>query len=325
MYLDAIIVTVWLLGSYLGLVFLAGAWWQVLLLGASLSCAIAAVGFKIQHDGNHGAFSERRWVNRLTGLGLDAIGGSSYIWRQKHNLLHHGYTNLAGADNDIDLGLLGRLSPAQPYRSWHRYQHIYLWPLYSLLAIKWQWLDDFSKLWLGRIGRQPFPRPKGWDLAGLVFGKAFAFTAALVVPALFHPLQRVLPVYLSIMALTGLLLAVVFQLAHSVGEADHPRIAAGEGRVGHDWAVHQVLTTVDFARKNPLITWFVGGLNFQVEHHLFPRIAHVHYPALSRIVETVCARRGVRYNAHRSFFAALAAHFRFLREMGRPLYREGRC
>lgn len=318
MYFDAAVVLVWLAGAYAGLVFLASTWWQAVLCGLALSGAIAAVGFKIQHDGNHGAFSRSKWVNRLAGIGLDAIGGSSFIWRQTHNHYHHGFTNLPQADNDIDLGLLGRLSPAQPHRPWHRFQHLYLWPLYAFLAVKWHWFDDFSKLWKGKIGTQPMRRPRGWDLLGLIAGKAFALTVCLVVPALFHPFPVVLLGYLGVLGVTGFLLAVVFQLAHSVGEAEHPVILDRHRALGHDWAVHQVRTTVDFARPCRWLTWFVGGLNFQVEHHLFPRIAHIHYPALSQIVEEACAGRGIPYAAHPSFPAALLAHYRFLRRMGRP-------
>ncbi len=317
MYLDALVVAGWAAGSYLALVFLAGTWWQVALAALSLACAVAAIGFKIQHDGGHGAFSERQWVNRLTAMALDAIGGSSYVWRFKHNVLHHSYTNLAGVDDDIELGALGRLSPAHRHRWFHRFQHLYIWPLYTTVALKWQLVDDFVRVARGRIGPQRFPRPRGWDLVGLIGGKTFALSLALLVPALFHPLWIVLVVYLATMMMIGFLLAVVFQLAHSVREAEHPDLPPDVSRIESEWAVHQVRTTVDFARANPVLTWFLGGLNFQVVHHLFPRVSHVHYPALARIVEEVSARHGVRYMAHRSFLGAIASHFLFLREMGR--------
>ncbi len=316
LYAKALVILGWLAASYVFLVFFAAAWWAGVLAAVSLAFAIAAVGFNIQHDGNHGSFSESERLNRLASWGLDLLGGSSYMWRYQHNTFHHTYTNLAGADDDISLGVLGRLSPAQPYYRFHRYQHLYVWPLYAFIALRWQLWGDFRMLVTGRIGPQRIKRPRGRDLAGFVAGKLLLAGTAFVVPALVRPFWQVLLFYAGTMMLTGFLLAIVFQLAHSVDAAEHP--AEAEGRLAAEWAVHQVETTVDFARRNRLLTWYVGGLNYQVEHHLFPRIAHVHYPAIARIVEETCARFGVRYRAYRSLAGVLASHYRFLREMGRP-------
>lgn len=310
-------IALWATASYVALVVLAANPWQATLSGLSLALAVAAIGFNIQHDGNHEAFSERRWVNRLMGLSLDSIGGSSYVWRFKHNLLHHSYTNLDGIDNDVDVGILGRLTPAQRRLSFHRFQHLYMWPLYATVAIKWQFYDDTARILLGRVGPRRFPRPLGFDLAVFLAGKATFVTLAFVVPALFHPFGRVVGAYVAVMSVVGLVLASVFQLAHSVEEAGHPPLPPEGARVPAEWAVHQVETTVDFARGNRLLGWYVGGLNFQVVHHLFPRVSHVHYPALSAIVESVSRRFGVRYAAQRSFRGAIASHYRFLREMGK--------
>jgi linoleoyl-CoA desaturase len=313
--LKTAIIAAWLAASYYYLVFGAETWWQVSLSALSLGLAIAAVGFNIQHDGNHGSFSDHPWVSRLAGAGLDLLGGSSYMWRMQHNVLHHSYTNLALADHDIDTGGFGRLSPAQNLRSFHRFQQFYLWPLYATIALKWQWFDDFHQFATGRIGPQRIPRPRKTDLAGLITGKIVFLLLALVLPSFYHPFWKVLAVYVGTMLVVGFLLAVIFQLAHSVGEAVHPGYTAS-ARIPEEWAVHQVWTTVDFARGNKLLAWYIGGLNFQVEHHLFPKISHVHYPAIAPIVEETCRRFGVRYTAHATFGAAIASHQRFLREMG---------
>lgn len=318
LHMKAWIIGGWVVASYALLVFVAATWWQAALLAAALGLGVAAVGFNVQHDGNHGAFSGRRWVNRAMGLSLDALGASSYVWFFKHNVLHHTYTNVAGADDDISLGVLGRLSPAQRWLWIHRFQHYYMWALYTMLVLKWQLVDDFRNVATGRIGGHRLPRPRGKDFAVFLGGKAFFFTVAFVVPSLVHPVWLVLVVYVAVMMMVGLLLAVVFQLAHSVTEAAHPVAQGVAPRLPVEWAVHEIQTTVDFGRTNPVLTWFVGGLNFQVEHHLFPRVAHVHYPAISRIVEEVSARFGVRYAAHRSFARAVRSHFLFLRDMGRP-------
>jgi linoleoyl-CoA desaturase len=316
MYLKTAIVITWFVASYALLVFLAGTWWLAVPLAISLGLAMAAVGFNIQHDGGHGAYSDRRWINKLMAMTLDLLGGSSYLWARKHNTIHHSYANITGHDDDIDLGLFGRLSPYQRRLKVHRLQQYYLWALYGLLPIKWQVYDDFHKVITGRIGGQRFARPKGWDLVTFIGGKVVFFTLALVLPLLLQPLWVVLLCYVGASFVQGVALGVVFQLAHCVEEADFPLPREDTGRMEAAWAVHQVETTVDFDRGNRLLSWFIGGLNFQIEHHLFPQICHVHYPKLAPLVEETCREFGLRYVAHETFLGCMASHFRWLRRMG---------
>jgi linoleoyl-CoA desaturase len=257
---------------------------------------------------------------------LDLMGGSSYLWDWKHNAIHHTYPNIAGHDDDIDLGVIGRLSPEQPLLWFHRFQGIYLWALYGLLAIKWHLFDDFRQLYTGVIGEHKFPRPKGKDLVVFIAGKVAFFSMAFIIPMLLHPWWAVIGVYAIAAFVCGVVLSVVFQLAHCVGEADFPvpvTAADGSERMATEWAVHQVQTTVDFARGNPVLCWFLGGLNFQIEHHLFHKICHIHYPALSKVVEEVCNEFGVRYAENKTFFSAVASHFRWLVRMGQPSQSAG--
>jgi linoleoyl-CoA desaturase len=249
---------------------------------------------------------------------LDLIGGSSYLWRWKHVVFHHTHVNVTGHDTDIDLGILARLTPHQTRRAYHRWQHVYLWPLYGLLAIKWQLFDDFRKLITGRISTRRFPRPKGWELVIFAAGKAVFFTLAFAVPLTFHPAGVVLTFYVVASLIAGMVLSVVFQVAHCVEEAEFPRPRGDSGRIEHPWAVHQAETTVDFARRSRVVTWLVGGLNFQIEHHLFPKISHVNYPGISGLVEAACRDFGIPYAEHASFRAGIASHCRWLRRMGRP-------
>ena len=326
MYVKTVMMLSWCAVSYGLLVFAAGTGWQGLLLAVSLGLAMAGIGFNVQHDGAHGAYSQRRSVNRFMAMTLDMLGGSSYLWRWKHNVFHHNYPNVAGADDDIDIGPLGRLSPDQPLYRIHRFQHLYMWALYGFITLKWQLFDDFRDLVRGTMGGHRIPRPRGWDLVVLLGGKALFFGLAFVVPALFHPLRDVVVFYGVTSFTLGVTLGVVFQLAHCVEEASFPRPLEGTYRMEKEWAAHQVETTVDFARSNRLLTWYLGGLNFQIEHHLFPGICHVHYPALSAIVEPVCAQFGVRYSAHTTARGALASHFRLLRmdRLGGPESVAGR-
>lgn len=322
MYFKTATILLWFAGAYLLLLFAASAWWMVVPLAVVLGLSIAAIGFNIQHDGGHKAYSERRWVNKLTSLTLDLMGGSSYLWDWKHNSLHHTYPNIDGHDDDINVGFLARLSPHQKRLRFHRFQGIYLWLLYGFLAVKWHFFDDFYQIAVGRIGGHPIPRPKGTDLLVFVGGKVAFFSIAFVIPMLLHPWWAVVGVYALAAFTSGVVLSVVFQLAHCVPDAEFPApIEAGAPptlRMETDWAIHQVQTTVNFARDNRVLSWFLGGLNYQIEHHLLSRICHVHYPALSKVVKQVCEEFGVRYAEHRTIWSAVGAHFRWLVQMGRP-------
>jgi linoleoyl-CoA desaturase len=316
MYRKTATLLAWLVTSYVLLVFWAQAWWQAVPLAILLGLSVAGIGFNVQHDGKHNACSDRPWVNKLMALSMDLIGGSSYVWHWKHNVLHHTYANITGHDNDINLAPLGRLTPHQRRFGFHRFQHWYLWPLYGFTAIKWQAFDDFAAAATGRLGAHRFPRPRGWDLATFLGGKAVFFALALGIPLLVHPPGVVLLLFGLVSCLLGVVLSVVFQLAHCVEQAAFPMPQAATCRIENAWAVHQVETTVDFARHSWVATWLLGGLNFQIEHHLFPRICHVNYPYLAPLVEQTCREFGVRYAAHETFGSGLASHYRWLRRLG---------
>jgi len=318
MYLKTAIVMGSLAISYLLLVFAAHAWWQSVPLAVLIGFAAAGVGFNIQHDGGHHAYSDRRWINKLMAMTLDFIGGSSYLWHWKHGVIHHTYVNVTGHDSDLNLGIFGRVTPHQRRFAFHRWQHLYLWPLYGCLAIRWQLIDDFRRLIAGRIGSHRIRRPRGTDLVILVAGKATFFAWAFGVPLLFHPVSAVLVHYAIAALVLGTTLSVVFQVAHCVEEAAFPPASAGTRRIERAWAIHQVETAVDFARPSRIAAWLLGGLNFQIEHHLFPRISHVNYPAISTVMEQTCRDFGVVYTEHQSFWHGVTAHFRWLRRMGMP-------
>jgi linoleoyl-CoA desaturase len=318
MYLKSAVVLTWFAASYVLLVFATTTWWLAVPLAISLALSMAAIGFNIQHDGGHGAYSERPWINKMAAFTLDMLGGSSYGWARKHNIVHHTYANITGHDDDINIGVLGRLSPHQKRFIFHRWQHIYLWLLYGFVAIKWQLIDDFRDLANGRFGGQQHPRPKGWDLAAFIGGKLLFFWLAFAIPLLVHPVLTVLAFYTAVSFAQGITLAMVFQLPHCVERAAFPIPQPDTGRMEVPWAEHQVQTTVDYARGNRLLSWYVGGLNFQIEHHLFPRICHVHYAALAPIVEQACREFGINYQANETLSSAIASHYRWLRTMGTP-------
>lgn len=321
MYFKTATILVWFFAAYFLLLFAATSIWTIVPLAVVMGLAISAIGFNIQHDAAHKAYSERPWVNKLMALTLDMMGGSSYLWNWKHNCFHHTYTNVSGHDDDINIGFFGRLAPDQQHRWFHRAQGVYLWVLYGFLAVKWHLVDDFHQLITGRIGDHKIPRPKGKDLVTFIAGKVVFFSLAFVIPMLLHPIWAVITVYALAAFVSGVVLSVVFQLAHCVQEADFPQpvqTPQGAPKIENEWAIHQVQTTVDFCRRSRILCWFLGGLNFQVEHHLFHKICHIHYPELSKLVEEACHEFGVRYAAHKTLASAINSHFHWLVQMGRP-------
>lgn len=193
-------------------------------------------------------------MNRIAAASLDLLGGSSYIWHWKHNVLHHSSPNVSGVDEDIDLGGLGRLSPLQEWRPVYRYQHVYLWFAYAFLPFKWHWYDDLAAFLRGRIGSQNIPVSRG-AVAGLVIGKSVFVTWALLLPLLFQPAERVLLFYVTCCCVLGFTLSSVFQLAHCVPECFDPPVNDAQRP---SWAAHQVASTVNFAGANRLLGWYVG-------------------------------------------------------------------
>ena len=274
-----------LLGSWLILVVGHPALWLGLLSFGGLILGTSLIAFTVMHDANHGAYFRTRGLNHLMGWTGDALLGiSSYAWRVKHNIAHHTYTNVDGYDADITQVPFARLVPGQVPRPWYRLQHYYIWALYCVMAIRWQTVGDIAAFRRGSIGTSALRRPRRWDLAGLIGGKLIFVSWAIVVPMLVYPWWAVISAYLVYSMAVSLIMAVTFQLAHCVEEADFVTAdeLATERRL---WAVHEVETTVDFCPRNRVLGWVVGGLNYQIEHHLFPRVPHTHYANIAKIVQ----------------------------------------
>jgi linoleoyl-CoA desaturase len=298
----------------------SAGWAAVIALSISMGTAMAAMGMAVQHDGGHQAFAATKGGNRWSAAVLDLLGASSYVWKVKHGFLHHTYPNVVGADDDIALEPLARFAPTQPRYSWHRFQHLYMWVLYGFIGLKWWLIDDFRELASGRVGSQPVKWPRGLEAGIFWGGKLVHGLWAVVIPGVVVGWGPAIAFYVGAQFVMGVLLSVTFQLAHCVEEADFvdpERLPAGQGPLVLDYARHQLATTVDFARHNRWVTWFVGGLNYQAVHHLFPRVCHLHYPALSPIVAEVCRDFDVEYKTSRSVRASVASHYRWLRRMGR--------
>ena len=305
-----------MVAMYVHLVFFTPPTAWALLECAALGCVISAIGFNVMHDGGHGSFSHLPWVNKAAAYTLGVLGGSPYMWNSKHNLIHHTYTNIEGHDDDINIQPWMRMAAEQPKYSMHRFQHFYFWFLYCMLYISWIFVMDYQKYFTRQIG--------AIDLKPMSAGEHISFWAFKVLNL---GIYVVLPIYMVgflpwlagfmlTAAVAGFVLSMVFQLAHTVEDAAFPVPHAITGKLEDEWAIHQVRTTANFATDNKLVSWLVGGLNFQIEHHLFPKISHVHYPAISKIVKQVCNEFDVVYNDYSRTRDAVVSHVTFLRQMG---------
>jgi len=291
-----------------------------LLLCVVMGLGVAGIGLSIMHDANHGAYSTKPWVNDLMGYTLNLVGANAFNWKIQHNVLHHTYTNIYDVDEDISPRGTLRMSPDSPWKPFYRFQHIYAWFLYGLMTIVWILVKDFGRLMRyqheGLIEKQKANPVKEWAI--LIATKAIYVSYMLVLPILILPFTvwQILLGFFIMHYIAGFILAIVFQPAHVVEGTAYP-MPNEEGNLENTWAIHQLHTTTNYAHRNKLLSWYVGGLNFQVEHHLFPNICHVHYRHLSPIVKATAQEFGLPYKMKETFWDAIKAHARLLRQLGK--------
>ena len=318
MILKSVAIMALLCGSYISFLMSAGSPIWSILSTIAFAQGVILVGFNIMHDANHGSYSRSTVLNRIIGLSLDLVGGSSMCWRYKHNILHHTYTNINEIDDDLAVPGILRFSQGQPLHPWHQFQHWYAFPVYSFMTILWSTKSDFQKYFSGKIGDYTMPRHSIGETV-LFFGvRLFYFGYILVFPMLFHPILHVLGFFFLVHAVVGITIATVFQVAHIVEASAFT--CDDSTQIENEWAVHQVETTANFSPNSKLATWYCGGLNYQIEHHLFPKISHVHYPAISTIIEATCRDFNVTYVSYPTFGKAIAAHIDFLKYLGTPAH-----
>jgi linoleoyl-CoA desaturase len=291
--------------------------WLKLALCPIMGVLMASIGFSIMHDANHGAYSENEKINNLWGSTLNMLGVSAYFWKQKHNIIHHTYTNIDGVDDDIAKSPIIRQCESQKWVPAHRIQYIYMVAVYSLSALFWIFIMDFAKYKTGRIYTTQAWKMDIKNHIAFWATKIFYVTVYIALPIYLIGVGNWAIGFLLVNTALGLTLALVFQLAHVVENTEFEHAPLDETKhIETAWAIHQIKTTANFARNNKVISWFVGGLNFQVEHHLFPKVSHVHYPAISEIVKAKCEEFNLPYNEYPTFFAALASHFRVMKVLG---------
>jgi linoleoyl-CoA desaturase len=316
LYFKAILFWTLYVALYVHVVFFTPSAWIAILECFLMGGLTAAIGFNVMHDGGHGSFSNSKFWNKVAAFSVNALGASGIMWNNKHNIIHHTYTNLDGVDDDIEIKPMLRMCPTQKKYFIHRFQHIYVWFLYTLLLLVWVFQSDYRKYFSKKVGIVPIKKMSTFEHVAFWIAKAGYAFGMIAVPIWFVGFLPWLIGFLCLAMFAGFVLSIVFQLAHTV-EHTHFPVPDDSNKIENEWAIHQIQTTANFATRNKLISWLVGGLNFQIEHHLFPKISHIHYPAISKIIKQTCEEYGIRYIEYRRMRHAIVSHAVHLKKMGR--------
>jgi linoleoyl-CoA desaturase len=282
-----------------------------------LGLNLAIIGFNVMHEGGHHSFSRYAWVNNVSSYFLNVLGGNSYYWKIKHNVNHHTFTNIEGMDSDIDVKPFMRLHKDQPRRFYHRYQHIYWVVLYSISYLVWVFYEDFEKYISGKVAVNAARKKLALKEHVIFwFTKVMYISVYMIIPIIIVGWLPWLIGFLVVTLTCGIAISIVFQLAHVVESTQFRSAYKQEENSIQEWAIHQIGSTANFATKNKQLHWLLGGLNFQIEHHLFPRVSHIHYPKISILVKEACRESNIIYHEYSSMLKAITSHIVHLRKLG---------
>lgn len=301
----------------------AGNSWLFYGLWVLMGIGMIGIGTSVMHDANHGTYSANKSTNNFISRVLEVLGGYRLTWRIQHNILHHTYTNITGLDEDIDSIKLLRFSPRQEWKPYHRYQYIYIWFFYSVMTLYWMTVKDYMQL-ISYHKHDLLKKHKvtfGQGILRVTLYKLFYYGYIMVLPILFSgmPWYAVVLGFLLMHFVAGLTLSCIFQPSHimETSQFSLPVNVDGGRQMEDSWAVHQLANTTNFSPRSRIFSWFIGGLNYQIEHHLFTHICHVHYSKLSPIVKAAAAEFNLPYNVQPTFFKALALHVNMLKVLGK--------
>ncbi len=288
--------------------------WIIMGLGMS------GIGMVLMHDANHRTFSKRPGVNKFLGKSLYLLGGFPVTWRYQHNTLHHGFTNIEGQDEDINpVGIL-RFSPHKPLYKIHRYQQLYAWFFYFLMTLLWATTKDFKQLIRYEKEGVKLDTDKKYKslMMDLIVSKILYYAIFLILPLIVLPIAWywTLLFFFVMHFVSGFILTIIFQTAHVMPSSSYP-MPDEKGKIENSWAIHQLMTTTDYAPKSRIFSWMIGGLNYQVEHHLFPNISHVHYKKVAPFVKKAAEKYGLPYHVQATFLHAVYEHYKMLKSLGR--------
>ncbi|RDC64407.1 fatty acid desaturase family protein [Adhaeribacter pallidiroseus] len=297
--------------------------WAMFGFAVLLGVCNAGLGFNVCHDAIHGSFSGNSKLNKALSFIFHFIGASPYVWNLTHNVVHHTYTNIPGHDEDIEIapGLI-RLDPEEKVNQIQRFQHLYAFGLYSLASLSWVFRKDYVKFFQKKIGQHPTVNHPKQEYFNLFFYKALYYCLYILVPLLVLDITwwQLVIGFLGLHLAEGLVMGLVFQLAHVVEGTDFP-VPNEQGNIEEAWAAHQMRTTANFATRSKLMGFLLGGLNQQIEHHLFPKVCHIHYPALAGIIKQTAREFNLPYIENLTFFQALQSHYRMLKKFGPEAYQ----
>lgn len=322
MILKSVVLLLLYIVPFLALITLHLPIWAGYACWALMGAGVAGIGMSIMHDANHGAYSSDSRLNKIMGYTLNLAGGAVENWKFQHNILHHTYTNIIHMDDDIQDRLILRLSPHSRSAAFQRFQWVYAFFLYGILTLYWVTLKDFIQyisFTSNGVNNRSTKENRIW-LSKMILMKVLYFGTVILMPIFVFglPALHVLLGFLLMHFVSGVILTVIFQLAHTVEGTTHP-LPNENGIIENDWAIHQLQTTVNFSRDNKWLSWYIGGLNFQVEHHLFPKICHVHYPAIAPIVKETAEEFGLNYMEYQTFSRALESHIITLQRFGQSV------
>lgn len=276
---------------------------------------LAAIGFNIMHDAGHNSFSENKTLNYILSYSLNLLGGNIYFWKLKHNIAHHTFTNINGEDHDIEVKFM-RIHQDQELKKYHRFQRFYFLLLYGVSYFAWIFYQDYEKYFRQKMSgsKDKFYFPIN---ERIIFwaSKIFHFILFIIIPVC---VVGWLPTLIGLLisgSVCGMCLAVVFQLAHVVDETEFKSLDSS--KIEEEWMIHQIQSTANFSTSSSILTWLLGGLNFQVEHHLFPKISHIHYPAINKIVKQTCDEFNIKYNEYHTFWKAFKSHISVIQQMSK--------
>lgn len=321
MLIKTLVLVMLYLAPFIALLTLKMDLWVAILLVITMGIGEAGIGMSVMHDAAHGAFSDKEWVNTLLASTMYLLGSNTINWKIQHNLLHHTYTNIYGFDQDIETKAVIRLCDHSPLMKFHKLQYIYAFFFYGLMTLSklitdFGQLREFNKAGLTKLQHA---NPKK-EMSKLVISKIIYLLAVIGLPIFLTDFTwwQVLIGFSLLHITAGMIMSTIFQMAHVVEGTEQPVPDPG-GVIHNEWAVHELRTTSDFAPNNLFLNWYVGGLNFQIEHHLFPKVCHIHYRKIAPIVEATAREFGYTYNLKRSFVKAFISHVRRLKQLGRPL------
>ena len=312
-----VLVLLGLLLAYIGMIFLGNKTpilLIVFLLALLFFQVTAALG--VMHDASHNALTNNRHLNKFISYLIMASGGmSARVWKQKHVFAHHSHPNTSNKDTDIEGQPLFRFSPFQKRYWFHSKQHYYALFFYTLLTIKWVLFDDVRDVIMNVY--QLNLKKRLLCSIDIILTRIIYLTLSLLVPFIvFHLFWITLGIWLFYNMSFSLCLTLVFQCSHvNTKTCFYPN----KVEAPNNFAIRQLDTTVDYGINNPFLTWIVGGLNFQVIHHLFPTVNHRHFPAIQRLlVKCLEQHPEIAYHHFPSFRAAIKDHLLFLKQVARP-------